>query len=435
MTGQKGKFCELDEGMTGVVRFGDGSTVQIKGKGSVELHCKNGETRYLREVYYIPSLCNNIISLGQLSEDGNKVVLQDYFLWVRDNHRNLLMKVKRTPNRLYKIEIDSGNFVESGGNDIVCMLSKIEQDSWLWHSRLGHVNFAALTLMSKEEMACGLPKLVHPKKTCEGCLMSKQTRTPFPSQTMFSAKHVLELIHGDICGPFTPPTSAGNKFFLLLVDDCSRFMWVYLLKTKDEAFEIFKRFRKMVEKDLKQEIKVLRTDRGGEFCSNDFRNYCEESGIQRHYTTLYSPQQNGVVERRNRTIVAMVRSFLKEKGMPTTFWGEAVRHFVYILNRLPTRAVTGKTPYEALKGEKPHLHHVKVFGCIAHMKVPGAQTKKLDDRSKTVIYLGSEPGTKAHRLYDPNSGVIQVSRDVVFEEDKSWSWELVSQEGMRNLMC
>lgn len=216
MTGQRGKFSDLDENVTGEVRFGDGSTVMIKGKGSIQLNCKNSENRYLREVYYIPSLCNNIISLGQLSEEGNKVVLQGEYLWVRDNHGKLLMKVKRAANRLYKIRIEDSGSVEKSGCDLVCLLSKVERDSWLWHSRLGHVNFAALTLMSKEQMAYGLPKLIQPKKTCEGCLMSKQVRNSFPSQANFSAKSVLELIHGDIYGPFTPPTSAGNKFLFTI---------------------------------------------------------------------------------------------------------------------------------------------------------------------------------------------------------------------------
>lgn len=157
--------------------------------------------------------------------------------------------------------------------------------------------------------------------------------------------------------------------------------------------------------------------------SKQFNDYCEEVGIQRHYTAPYSPQQNGVVERRNITVVAMARSFLKEKRLPSYLWGEAVRHAVYVLNRLSTRSLTRMTPYEAWTGNKPDLNHIKFFGCLAHMKVPSVHAKKLDDRSKVVIYLGREPGTKAHRLYDPTEGQIQVSRDVMFEETKSWSWE------------
>lgn len=121
-------------------------------------------------------------------------------------------------------------------------------------------------------------------------------------------------------------------------------MWVYFLKTKDEALKMFKIFRAQVEKSSKKNIKVFRTDRGGEFTSNEFKEYCEGVGIERHYTTPYTPQQNGVVERRNRMMVEMARSCLKEMRMPNKLWGEAVRNSVYILNRVPTRALTGKTP-------------------------------------------------------------------------------------------
>ncbi|KAK1361326.1 hypothetical protein POM88_045800 [Heracleum sosnowskyi] len=213
MSRQRSKFAELDESVTGEVRFWDGSAIRIEGKGSIVFNCKNGEKWRLQEVYYIPSLRSNIITLGQLSEEGNKVVVQGEYLWVNDKQGKLLMKVKREVNRLYKIDIEDSK--------PLCLLTKTEENSWLWHSRLGHVNFAALTLMSKENMAYGLPRIVQLKKVCEGCLMSKQVRKSFPSKSEFSSTTTLELVHGDICGPFTPPTPAGNRYFLLLVDDFS----------------------------------------------------------------------------------------------------------------------------------------------------------------------------------------------------------------------
>lgn len=144
-----------------------------------------------------------------------------------------------------------------------------------------------------------------------------------------------------------------------------------MLKNKDEAFNMFKRFRAHVENGTDKRVKVLRTDRRGVLCSQEFATYYEEGGITRHFTTPYSPQHNGVVERKNKTVVAMARSFLKQIKLPLTLWGEAVRHSVYILNRLPTRSLTGRTPYEAWKGEIPSIGHIRVFGCLAHMKVPG----------------------------------------------------------------
>lgn len=421
MTGSRSKFKVLDEKVTGKVKFGDGSTVNIEGKGSMIFKCKNGEERTLHDVYYIPTLCSNIKSLGQLSEEGNKVVLNGNHLWVYEEQGNLLMKVKRSSNRLYKLLIDN---VEAE-----CLFSKSEEVSLLWHARLGHVNFKSMELMIKDKMVYGMPPVVQPREICSGCLMSKQTRKPFPSKASYTASKVLELVHGDLCGPIEPATAGGNKYFFLLVDDFSRVMWVYLLKSKDEAFGVFKKFRAKVEDGKERKVKVFRSDRGGEFSSNEFKSYCEEVGIERHFTAPYTPQQNGVVERRNRTVIEMARSYLKEMHLPSLIWGEAVRHSVYILNRLPTRALSGQTPYEAWTGSKPNIGHIRVFGCLAHMKIPQVHTRKLDDRSIQVINLGKEPGTKAYRLFDPLNNRVYVSRDVVFEEQKCWPWNQQGDEG------
>lgn len=151
--------------MTGKVRFGDGSTVEIKGKGSVTFVCKNGEERTLREVYYIPMLYNNIISLGQLSEEGNKVVLNGEFLWVYDTKGKLLMKMKRSVNRLYKMIIKTSK--------MSCLMAKTDELGWLWHSRLGHVNFQSLQLMHSTKMVHGMPKFSKPNSACSGCLVAK----------------------------------------------------------------------------------------------------------------------------------------------------------------------------------------------------------------------------------------------------------------------
>lgn len=414
MTGQRSKCKDMDEGVIGEVKFGDGSTLKIQGKGSVHFTTDDGKDCVLKEVYFIPSLCNNIISLGQLSESGSKIVIKGEYLWIYNEKNVLIMKVKRSMNRLYKVVIK-----DTRGT---CLLTKADEMTWLWHSRLGHVNFQAMILMSKNKMASGLPDFTHPKNVYKGCLMSKQARRPFPSHTSFIAKECLELIHGDICGPISPPTQSGNKYFLLFVDDFSRAMWVYMLKTKDEALIHFKKFKALVEKESGQVIKVLRTDKGGEFCSNELTKLCEDMCIVRHFTAPYTPQQNGVVERRNRTVVAMGRSLLKERNMPSYMWGEAIRHAVYLLNWLPTRALVGATPYESWSKKKPHVDYLKVFDCIAYMKIPSVHTKKLDNISKCVMHLGREAGTKAYRLFDLDTGSVHISRDVIFDEAKGWNW-------------
>ncbi|XP_074336381.1 uncharacterized protein LOC141673529 [Apium graveolens] len=165
MTGQRVKVRELDERVTGNIKFGDGSTISIKGKGKIAFQCKNGEEMTLKEVYYIPDLCNDIINIGQLYETRNKVILDGDYSWVHEASGKLLMKVKRTENRLYKISLEESK--------ATCLLTKPEEDTWLWHARLGHVNFQALELMSRDKMAYGIPTMVQPMKKCEGCLMIK----------------------------------------------------------------------------------------------------------------------------------------------------------------------------------------------------------------------------------------------------------------------
>lgn len=349
-----------------------------------------------------------------MSEDGNKVVLREEFLWIFDENERLLMKVKRSSNRLYKIVINTCKNA--------CLMTTTNEVSKLWHNRLGHLNYQAMSLMSRSKMVTGMPTICQSNLVYDGCVMAKQTRKQLPNQTNFSAKKVLELVHGDLCGPISPETASGYRYFFLLVDDYSRYMWVYFLKGKDEALKAFRNFCALVEKGTEKRVKTFRTDRGGEFMSAEFQKYCENAGIERHYTTPYTPQQNGVVERRNRTIVEMARSCLKEMQLPDNMWGEAIRNSVYILNRVPTRALTGQTPYEALTERKPDISHIRVFGCLAHMKLPGNHLQKLDNRSKRVVNLGREPGTKGYRLYDPEVNRIYVSRDVVFEEAKSWCW-------------
>lgn len=189
-------------------------------------------------------------------------------------------------------------------------------------------------------MVYGLPKLNSERRIFKSCLVGKQTRQAFPKASQFRATNVLELLHADLCGPITPATLARNKYIFVIIDDFTRYMWTILLKEKSEAFEKFKMFKALVEKELGKTIFTLRTDRGGEFTSRNFQEFCDKNGIKRHLTAPYTPQQNGVVERRNRTMMEMTRSILKAMQVPNYLWGEAIRHSTYLINRIPTKALT-----------------------------------------------------------------------------------------------
>lgn len=415
MTGHKEVFAELNAGVGGTVKFGDGSLVQIEGRGTVIFACKNGEHRAMTDVYYIPRLKSNIVSLGQLDENGCSTLIEDGFLQLRDRKRRLLARVRRGRNRLYVVTLDIAQ--------PVCLAARRGDDAWCWHARYGHLNFESLRKLASRGMVRGMPQIEHVNQICDSCLAGKQRRTPFPQVAKYRAQKLLELVHGDICGAIKPATPAGNSYFLLLVDDYSRYMWLTLLKHKDEAAQAIQRFKARTEIESGNKLGTLRTDRGGEFTAHTFAAYCADQGVARQLTAPYSPQQNGVVERRNQSVVSTARSLLKAKGMPGRFWGEAVTTAVYLLNRSPTKSLDNKTPFEVWHGFTPNVQYLRTFGCVAHVKPTKPHQSKLEDRSKPMVFIGYEQGSAAYRCYDPVGDRVHVTRDVVFDEGARWDWE------------
>ena len=195
-----------------------------------------------------------------------------------------------------------------------------------------------------------------------------------------------------------------------------------MLQCKSDALEAFKHFKNLAETEKGMKVKTLRSDRGGEFTSDEFTKFCLEHGIKRQLTAPYSPQQNGVVERKNRTVISMVRAMLKAKELPRELWGEAVNTAVYLLNRASSKALQGQTPHEKWTGRKPSVDHLRTFGCIAHVKETGRHQGKLEDRSKLMIFIGYQLGSKAYKCIDPVNLKVVISRDIIFEEAERWTW-------------
>lgn len=219
-----------------------------------------------------------------------------------------MVKSKRSKNRLYKVILQA---------DVAhCLQIKGTSESVMWHARLGHLNNETMKMMMSKSLVVGIPNIEVEKETCVSCLRGKQTRKSFPQSTSYRATEILELVHGDLCGPITPSTPGGKRYVFVLIDDCSRYMWTILLDKKSEAFNKFKVFKQLVENETKAKVKTFRSDRGGEFLSHEFKEFCEKNGINRHLTASYSPQQNGVVEHRNRTLLEMTRSLLKHMNVP-----------------------------------------------------------------------------------------------------------------------
>ena len=396
------------------MKFGDNSRIQIKGRGNIEITKKDGDILRLLNVLYVPDLAANILSLRRLDEEGCRMTMVGGKLTIFDRNGRLVAEVQRLEGRLYFLKL---NVVDQ------CLVTTEDRSkNWLWHSRFGHINFHSLKEMSKRKLVKGLPLISAPDHVCRSCMAGKHHRSPFPQASHFRAMKPLELVYMDICGPITPSTLGGSMYYLLIVDDFSRLMWVSMLKLKSDALGEFQHFKALVEAEKGTRILCLRSDRGGEFTFTEFNEFCISHGIKRQLTAPHSPQQNGVVERKNRTIMSLVRSMLKEKDLPQELWGEAVNTAVYLLNQASTQSLKGITPYEAWIGRKPSVEHLRIFGLVVHVKCTKVPQKKLEDQSSPMVFIGYEIGTKAYRCFEPVNGSLHISQDVVFEEEAKWDW-------------
>nr|ABW74566.1 integrase [Boechera divaricarpa] len=414
MTGTKSSFKELDESHKLKVKLGNDKEVQVEGRGVVAVHNGHGNLKLIYGVYYIPDLAHNLLSVGQMVENNCSVLFDGNECVIKEKKSGVtLAMVKKTSNNLYPLEMSS---VETKA-----LVAKVSDISKLLHLRYGHLHENGLRVLNQKDMVIGLPK-IGALKLCEGCVYGKQSRRSFPVGRARRATQYLEIVHADLCGPMQTASLGGSKYFLMLTDDYSRMSWVYFLKSKGEAFDMFKNFKALVEKQSEQQVKVLRTDRGGEFTSTKFNQFCEKEGIHHELTTAYTPEQNGVAERKNTTVVEMARSMLKERNLPNQFWAESVRTAVYLLNISPTKAVLNRTPYEAWCGRKPGVSHLRVFGSVCYSLIDAHNRKKLDEKSEKCIFLGYCSQSKGYRLYNPVSGKIVESRNVTFDEEAVWTW-------------
>jgi hypothetical protein len=287
----------------------------------------------------------------------------------------------------------------------------------LWHRRMAHLHFGALGHL--RQAVTGMPQVAAEKHDpCKGCALGKYARKAFPSSEHRS-KGILDLIHSDVCGPMSVQSVSGFNYYVIFIDDYSRKTWIYFLKTKDEVFDRFKEFRALVENQSGRRIQVLRSDNGGEYTSNEFVEYCVVEGIKKELTVPYNPQQNGVAERKNRTIVGATRAMIHDQGLPMFLWAEACRTTVYIQNRSPHIVLGKLTPEELYTGTRPDVSHLRIFGSVCYCHVPSEKRTKLDPTGEKGILVGYSEVSKAYRIFVPARRRIVVSRDVQFEEERA----------------
>ncbi|KAG6470018.1 hypothetical protein ZIOFF_070958 [Zingiber officinale] len=339
---------------------------KIRKEGTVVVDNDHGESITLNSVYHVPGIQKNLFSVANALDDGNFVLFRP-----RD--------VKFLPN-VKEIKAD---VVHTGLPDSM----KIDNEG-----------------------------------VCEGCQFGKSHRLPFEN-SISRCTTPLEQIHSDLMGPTKTTSYSEGNYMLLFVDDYSWFTWVYFVKHKSETFSIFLDFKKIVEGELGRKIKTLRTDNGGEFCSNEFLSFCRDNGIKRELSCPDTPQQNGVAERKIRHLVETCKSWLHAKKLPKELWAEGMNCAAHVISRTPLSSTNNKAPYELLYGVKPNVKHFRVFGSHCYVHLQDSQRSKLDAKAVKCVFVGYDERRKGWRSLDPTTNKCVMSRNAIFDEISSYHFE------------
>ncbi|RDX77233.1 hypothetical protein CR513_42676, partial [Mucuna pruriens] len=352
-------------------------TITAKGMRKVLIHRRDGHQSFIIDVLYMPQMKTNLLSLDQLLEKGHVMNMEHNMMKVYNSKRKLILKTPLSKSKAFKIGIQSG--------ESRCLVAVVEDQNWVWHLRFWNLNFKSLSLLKKKLVVHGFPSINPLKELCEGCLISKLTKSSFKSNVS-ATKALLQIVYSDVCGPMELE------------------VMVYLIKRKGEAFVVFKRFKVMMKKQCGQSIKILRTDGGGEYTSHDFHSYCDKGGIIHEVFVPYTHQHNGKAERRNRTLMNMAQYMPKDKNMPKQFGG----------NLSLIKNLNDVTPKEVWSGRKSAISHFQVFGSLCFEHLPDERRKKFDDKGQPMIFLGKK---------------LVLSKDVVVDERKGWRWETITENG------
>ncbi|GJS38153.1 retrovirus-related pol polyprotein from transposon TNT 1-94 [Tanacetum coccineum] len=413
MSGNIAHLSDFKEFDGGFVTFGGGANGgRITGKGTIKTDKLDFE-----DVYFVKELKFNLFSVSQMCDKKNYVLFTDSECLVLSpnfklpDESQVLLKIPRQ-NNMYSF--DMKNIVPKDG--LTCLVAKAtSEESMLWHRRLGHVNFKNINKLVKDNLVRDLPlKRFENDQTCVACLKGKQHRASCKTKAFSPSTKPLFMLHMDLFGPTFVSSLMHKKYCLVVTDDFSRFSWVFFLRTKDETSEILKNFIKEIENLVDKKVKIIRSDNGTEFKNHVMDEFCREKGIKREYSVARTPQQNGVAERKNRTLIEAARTMLADSKLPTTFWAEAVSTACYVQNRVLVVKPHNKTPYELFRGIKPAIGFMKPFGC--HVTILNTLDKlgKFDGKSDEGIQEGE---SSISSQQDQDCIFMPIWKDASYFED------------------
>lgn len=409
MTHSKSWLCNYKELQDPVkIRIANGAIMEAIGLGDINIKAFDGKRwsdGELKNVLFVPGLKCNLFSISSVTE-------KDYTFQIERNCcmvlKNEIVKILgKREGKLYKllIKYEEEAFLGSYTNRIY--------DLHVWHERFAHQNIFQVrsTLMKHGIQFTDVKDFF-----CEPCIIGKEHTLPFPRSTR-TAKYPGEVIHADLCGPMEEKSIGNSRYFLLLKDDFSHYRAVYFLKYKSEAKIKIRTFLELAANVTGNKVQVLRTDQGLEEVNKELEQFLENRGIRHQKSCSYTPQQNGRIERENRTIVELARTMLNAKCLGKELWAEAVATATYVINRTGTSTVKGKTPFELWFKETPNLKELHTFGSEAYVLVPKQRRRKWDPKGRKGIFVGYGENVKGYRVYFPEQRKVDISRNVIFKPD------------------
>nr|ABA98045.1 retrotransposon protein, putative, unclassified [Oryza sativa Japonica Group] len=364
----------------------------------------------LKNVALVKDLKYNLLSVSQIVDEEFEVHFKKTGSKVFDSRGDSVLNISRY-GRVFKAD-----FENSVSPVITCLVAKFDKDVMFWHRRLGHVGFDHLTRLSGLELVRGLPKL---KKdldlVCTPCRHAKMVSASHAPIVSVMTDAPGQLLHMDTVGPARVQSVGGKWYVLVIVDDFSRYSWVFFMATKDEAFQHFRGLFLRLELEFPGSLKRIRSDNGGEFKNASFEQFCNERGLEHEFSSPRVTQQNGVVERKNRVLVEMARTMLDEYKTPRKFWAEAINTACYISNRVFLRSKLGKTSYELRFGHQPKVSHLRVFGCKC-FDLKSGNLDMFEARSTDGLFLGYLAHTRGYRVLILGTNKIVETCEVSFNE-------------------
>jgi len=388
------------------ITFGDKGRGRVLSEGAIQV----SDTFMLKRVALVKNLGFNLLSVSQLLDEGYEVRFKRGDSKILDSRGDLVCMI------IPEGQIFRADFSRSFGPSR-CLIAGTSSELWKWHRRLGHVSFDLLTRLSALDLIRGLPKLKFEKDlVCAPCRHGKMVATSHPPLTDVMTERPGELLHMDLVGPARVRSVGGKWYVLVVVDDFSRYAWVFFLASKDETFDFV---RDLILR-LKNEsnggaMRAIRSDNGTEFKNTRFDAFCRDLGLEHQYSSPYVACQNGVVERKNRTLCEMARTMLDEHRTPRKYWAEAVNTACYVSNRIFLRAFKKKTCYELFHGRSPRVSHFRVFGCKCFILKKG-NLDKFESRSMDGIFLGYANHSRAYRVLNLETNQIMETCEVTFDE-------------------